>query len=1107
MRQRSRRRLVVSAFAVLVAVWGTIASVGFPSLDLVPLAAGDDRVKLSWKVLPYWDGDWMAPGYDDAAWAKAWMLDEPLTAPWNGAFTEGAPASGSWIWKHDARQDWSACCWDSAAFRATFLADSPRYRLSITADDYYYLYVDGEYRGGGWSWQQLDHYDLELTPGTEHLIAVFSYNQSGPAGVFVDLERLPPPVEVEWEQMLLWSSNGDYNPWPWDWAAVESDEQGWAPAVVISEPCTAPWYCSFDGGGTQRGEWLWSRDTRDEWSSAVSDYYLFRGKFFADNDAYRIRITADDYYVLYVDGFYYDYNTSWQQVHELDVSLTPGESHVISVLAANWGGQAGVFFDIERSGTPWLPAPSEPVSSSPPVLAASTVDDPRCVDLLPPRQVLETYRLLVEREAWTEAVSMLDAFQRVLLCQSHRETMRLQRELGEALRLAADNVQRAKLTAYKQTACEQLNALLNPGLLVDDLTACQGGLDVYDALRDPLVLDAGRTCEEHYPSHRLGLWAYDVHKATMVSSSLMRDSTTVATVITKFWNEFPNPLNRGYCCSLADMLADGFVCGRGVTSCDLDDLSNRDGGPSSIAMSILAQGATPDFSDMVNQAMLPPEMRAFGSSRAEIAENFCASRGAIPGQKDVPGGLSGAGVGDASLNTAQCIMSAMGRPMLSATGKLFNMAPGMNCLPNYGRADPFAPLPPLGGVMDPGCSAPADGESTKTNDQKREDAEKKNDPNADRSHVDQVKSWLSQQVAEENKDAVENAITMVVDDPAEVCGAGAVACYIPPPEGSEAGTPGYVVISTADSAGTGKDSTDTIIHELLHAVEDSVGELKDGKSTAANHDAIRRIAGEAAKKFDATHPRPKGQPAGDDGWPVPGGGDNCSATAERTQRLETCAKALGAVNPDGSEPQVPTLDPYIYTTGDDPSITGLDACDAYSPAPTFVRQCESLMRCSENNASCCHTGVITPWHCEGENAAQCVDECHKRNAENPGSCVLDNEMSVGPSQETCWVMDPPPEECAFWGMHIPPPNPDTGIWPSTGTTTPPAPPNSTDSIGLLWDGTTIIADDVTWTGTDTFTLDEPTASLSAGTTLKIDGSRITREDTQTGSWVPFGDLR
>lgn len=177
----------------------------------------------------------------------------------------------SWIWsgpETEARNAYSF-------FRKPFtLAKAAALRLRLTADSFYWLWVDGEFRGRGparahLDWYLVDEYSLELGAGT-HVLAVLVHHvgevnatmMKGRPGLLAELGPTPddttPVIATDsswrclpataWKRDLhcLMSHFGfweecDRRQLPTHWTALAADDKDWTPAVVIGTPPCAPW--------------------------------------------------------------------------------------------------------------------------------------------------------------------------------------------------------------------------------------------------------------------------------------------------------------------------------------------------------------------------------------------------------------------------------------------------------------------------------------------------------------------------------------------------------------------------------------------------------------------------------------------------------------------------------------------------------------------------------------------------------------------------------------------------------------------------------------------------------------------------------------------------
>jgi hypothetical protein len=166
-------------------------------------ATGTSVLDRSWKhQLYYKDGSlyytntsgWEQPGYVDApVWTKALDLGSAIAHPTWGTVaglptvsTTGAmrPTTARWTW-------WQPVDWNSNAeytlARKNFIAGRSKYTVTITADDAFWLYVNGAFVGSASNWSVPVAYTVNTTRGTDTSIAVYSYNGGGPGGLLVDV--------------------------------------------------------------------------------------------------------------------------------------------------------------------------------------------------------------------------------------------------------------------------------------------------------------------------------------------------------------------------------------------------------------------------------------------------------------------------------------------------------------------------------------------------------------------------------------------------------------------------------------------------------------------------------------------------------------------------------------------------------------------------------------------------------------------------------------------------------------------------------------------------------------------------------------------------------
>jgi signal transduction histidine kinase len=147
---------------------------------------------------------------------------------------------GSWIWEADKQLQIKTSC----RFWRTFVippdATVARARLRIAGDDSYSVLLDGREIGIGSDWRNVTEYDISLLlkPG-RHVLAVFAFNDIGPAGValgleseFTDGRMIQIPSDSHW-RIVPPGENG--------WEKKSSAPAHWKQAVVVSAFGETPW--------------------------------------------------------------------------------------------------------------------------------------------------------------------------------------------------------------------------------------------------------------------------------------------------------------------------------------------------------------------------------------------------------------------------------------------------------------------------------------------------------------------------------------------------------------------------------------------------------------------------------------------------------------------------------------------------------------------------------------------------------------------------------------------------------------------------------------------------------------------------------------------------
>ncbi len=125
----------------------------------------------------------------------------------------------------------------------------------------------------------------------------------------------------------------------------------WSPAPTVGNE-TQPgafWTGPIAGWQDTKAKWIWWN--RDANFSSTTEPVWFRTSFYvAKSGTFKVNVTADDAFTLYIDGYKIKSGTSWQTDYSNTTSLSVG-NHVIGVNATNIVGRAGLIISLRDNST------------------------------------------------------------------------------------------------------------------------------------------------------------------------------------------------------------------------------------------------------------------------------------------------------------------------------------------------------------------------------------------------------------------------------------------------------------------------------------------------------------------------------------------------------------------------------------------------------------------------------------------------------------------------------------------------------------------------------------------------------------------------------------
>jgi hypothetical protein len=172
--------------------------------------------------------DWASPDFDDSAWRKTVIGGETEVA------VRGPQWQAHWLTWDGARQE--------RLFRKTFpLDEKPELAtVTLTADNGYELFVNGERVGADGTWNQAETYDVAKALRTgKNVFAVRNTNAASLAGLLLEARiRLPSGQFIRIVTDGSWRMTKTA---PAGWTKPDFDDTDWGKPTVGGTPPVGPW--------------------------------------------------------------------------------------------------------------------------------------------------------------------------------------------------------------------------------------------------------------------------------------------------------------------------------------------------------------------------------------------------------------------------------------------------------------------------------------------------------------------------------------------------------------------------------------------------------------------------------------------------------------------------------------------------------------------------------------------------------------------------------------------------------------------------------------------------------------------------------------------------
>ncbi len=253
-------------------------------------------------------------------------------------------------------------------------------------------------------------------------------------------------------------------------------------------------------------------------------------------------------------------------------------------------------------------------------VAKSLKDVPQYKTGVNVRAELREYIVGFSSKKYDQAATTIIGFQEKINGLDLDTALEIDEALAKSIQTAAKDVKASRGNlAKEQQSCALFNGLLNPSLIVMDLTLWTGKSRIYPVLQQNR--DVGIQCEFYYPQLSHGMFTYDVRTGRIVQRSVFCDPSENKSKCFGVWDYFwkfavdpvKGPINYGVGCSLTDWMNQGFVCVNGI------DLKSDSSGK--LMRSSLLFSVEGDQIGIVNTDIKDEFQNALGANGKTIIDN------------------------------------------------------------------------------------------------------------------------------------------------------------------------------------------------------------------------------------------------------------------------------------------------------------------------------------------------------------------------------------------------------------------------------------------------------------------------------------------------------